>query len=215
MPENKQLKLIMVGQMATGKTSLSDYLQENYHATAWTVAEMIKRISHALVDHNGDLEKYLETTFPQEEEQRRALKQLLAFANRYKREAGKPRQLYQEVGEIGREINRHCWEEELMQRVASSPSDFILVDDVRSKEGFNFFTSRGFKSVKLVADLNVRKKRLLQRDGVLPNDSVFIHVSETEMETFPTDYHIHNESDDLSEPIHELNKIIAILQQSH
>lgn len=198
----------MVGQMATGKTSLSNYLQEQYHATAWTVAEMIKRISHALVDQNGDLESCLIRVFPDETDRKQVFQKLLIFASNYEREGGKPRRLYQEVGQIGRDINSYCWEEELVQRIKKSPSDFILVDDIRSKEGFGFFTDRDFKSIKLIAPLEIRKRRLLKRDGFVPDDSVFTHVSETEMESFPTDYVIENTQDNLVGPVKELNQII-------
>lgn len=198
-------RLIVMGKMAAGKTTASDYYVRRYGATAWTVAERIKQVAHAAVGHSGDLGSLLDVVLTgggQERLRQEATWQLLRFADSYEMEPGKPRRLYQEVGQILRDLapeSQLCWEQDLERRIESSPSTFTVVD-VRSKEGHGFFVGeRGYRCLVIDASLATRKRRLLARDRHdVVDDSVFSHQSETDVDSLASDWVISNESDDPS-----------------
>lgn len=206
-------QLIIMGEMAAGKTTASDRLAERYGARTWTISQMIKRVSHALVDRPAELDTLLELVLPDSRLRDLGRSALLQFGETYEMTGTSKvdyRALYQDVGEILRHLHpetRFCWEEELARRIAAvslglvhdaAPATERAVIDVRAKESHYFFcTLHGYRSLRIVAPLEVRRARILGRDGVqVIDESVFTHPSETDVRELPFDFTIDNGADD-------------------
>ncbi len=107
-------KILIMGKMASGTTEAALYFKEQYNASTWTIADRIKQLSHSLVEKSPDTQMLLDGLLTSEVGQI-AAKRLLSFSKSYSPEPGKPRHLYQEVGQILRELNeenRYCWEKD-------------------------------------------------------------------------------------------------------
>lgn len=208
--------LLIMGKSHTGKTTASNFLTQEYGATAWTTAERIKQIAHALLGQTGNLGELLATVLADEGDLAEATYQLLRYAENYEPEPGKPRRLYQDVGQIIRDLSprtRFCWEEELYSRIMASNARFIVVDG-RAKETHHFFCGQlGFASLRLEAPLEVRKQRMLARDGHAADPATFHHQSETDVDELAFDYVINNASDDHEALYAQLRSLMDELRQ--
>jgi hypothetical protein len=168
----------------------------------------MKLLSHAVVDNGGDLELFLTRLFANEE--RRADVRDALFSYRYLEEKGKRRRLYQEITEICQDHDPLCFERELAQRIRSADTSgqFVLIDDVRKLSAFEYFTERGYLSLRIEANRAVRKQRVLSRDGYLPTEEIFNHPSETELDDIPHDFTIENNTNDMKDLYHALAGLV-------
>lgn len=220
MPDEPQVhaRLVIMGKMGAGKTFASNYLVDRHGAKAWTIAERIKQVSHALTGEFGDLGELLRVVLLDEQQQQMATRELLRFAEDYQREPGKPRQLYQEVGEILRDLDpstRLCWEEDLQRRIESHPSGFTVVD-IRSQASYGFFVGQHqYRSLRIDASRELRERRLLARDKFAVADpAVFQHSSETDVDQLEFDFVIENQGDDPRELQQALDAVVQQLSSS-
>jgi dephospho-CoA kinase len=203
------LKLLITGRMGSGKSLAADYLVERHGAQRWSRTELMKRLAHAIADHVGDPEDVLRRIFPdpaQREEVRQAL-----FSYDYVEEPGKPRRLYQDITEIRQDFDPVCFEAELEQRiraVGEGPASFSLIDDVRKRSAFEYFTERGYRSLRIDAPEEIRRQRMLVRDGYLPDEETFQHSSEVELDEVDHEALIVNDSADLAAFYAELDALI-------
>lgn len=214
------MRLLLTGKMGSGKSSVSTYLVGTYGASRWTRSELMKRLAHAAVDGVGDVDACLEAVFPDEEECAVVRREVLAYAARYEPETGKQRRLYQDVAEICQQHDPLCFEMELDERIQASTSDddFALVDDVRKLEGFEYFRDQGYTTVRIDANEEVRRARMLRRDGYLPSEETFAHPSETDLDDVPHDHVVDNDSDDptvLHEQLDALMHRLGISPRDH
>jgi len=212
--EGSNLRLAIMGKMAAGKTFASGHLVEQWGGKAWTTSERIKQISHALIDQNGDLGALMEVVIVDPTLQELATRELLRFADSYQAEPGlKPRRLYQEVGQILRDLDpstRFCWEEDLERRLEATQSDFTIID-IRARESFQYFVEeRAYHSLLISAPLEVRHRRMLERDSNAITDPALLnHVSETDVDSLNFEFVIENEQDDASHLFAELDQLIV------
>lgn len=214
--EDTQVRLAIMGKMAAGKTFASTHLVENWGGQAWTTAERIKQISHALVDQSGDLGSLLEVVLVEGDMVELATVELLKFSDSYEPEPGnKPRRLYQEVGQILRDLHpstRFCWEEDLERRMSEAPAAFTIID-IRARESFNYFvTERDFASLLISAPEEVRRRRMQERDlRDVSDPSLLNHVSETDVDSLQFDFEISNSEDDPQGLYEELDQLVMQL----
>lgn len=207
------IRLLITGKMGSGKSYAADYLVDEHGAMRWSRTELMKRLSHSIADHIGDPDEILERIFPNEEE-RSAVRDDL-FAYHYQIEDGKPRRLYQDITEICQEHNPLCFEQELETRIRAVGScDFSLIDDVRKLSAFEFFVDRGYATLRIDASEKVRRERMLSRDGYLPTEETFAHVSEVDLDGIEHDFTIRNDSQDLISFYSQLDRIVAQLRSS-
>lgn len=87
----------------------------------------------------------------------------------------KNRKLLQQVGEKMREIDPDVWVKHTMNRILPYKSRYVI-DDLRRKNEFDALVENNFYIFRIVADEDVRIKRLIDRDGfcdtaLLYNDS--------------------------------------------
>ncbi|WP_353856741.1 AAA family ATPase [Bacillus sp. Bos-x628] len=107
---------------------------------------------------------------------------------------GKPRKLYQQVGQFFREIYPNVWVDILEDKLDSisfyGHQDFI-VTDVRQANEYRLLKSRGFTFIKVEADDEVRRKRIAKAGDVVSEED-FHHETETAVDSLPFDYLIEN-----------------------
>lgn len=210
------LRLMITGKMGSGKSSASAYLEEAHGATRWTRSESMKALAHALAFQAGDIDELLSSLLPDATAQARARQRLLAYAAGYQPEPGKPRRLYQDVAQILIDEDPLCFERELLGRMrraeAEASSGFSLVDDVRNREALRFFSERGYRSLRIDAADAVCRRRMLDRDGYLPDESTFAHPSERELDAEPHEFCIVNDADDWAKLHAALDRIVAQLR---
>jgi hypothetical protein len=216
--EGCHVKLAIMGKMAAGKTFASTHLVDNWGGQAWTTAERIKQISHALIDQNGDLGSLLQVVLVDQDMVEMATRELLKFADTYQVEPGnKPRRLYQEVGQILRDLDpstRYCWEEDLERRLNEAPAKFTIID-IRARESFQYFVGeRGFDSLLISAPEDVRRLRMQARDSRDVSDPTLLnHVSETDVDSLQFDFEISNLDDDQARLFKELDQLVIQLAE--
>lgn len=210
---NGVARLLITGKMGSGKGFAAAYFVEHYGAQSWSRTEMMKLLAHAIVDRVGDPDEVLTRIFPDPEQREDVRRELLAYAETYVPEPGKPRRMYQDVTEICQNHDPLCFEVELDARIqeaaasASGESRFSLIDDVRSLAAFEYFTSIGYRSLRIEADEEVRRERMLARDGYLPSEETFEHLSETELDDVPHDFVVVNNGEDLDAFYAELRRV--------
>ena len=216
--EEPTLKLLLTGSMGSGKSFISAYMTRAHGAVRWSRTELMKRLAHAIVDHLGDADSILATLFPALDERAEVRADLLAYADTYVPERGKPRRLYQDITQICQNHDPLCFERELATRIDRvQGGHFSLIDDVRSLESFEFFSERGYITLRIDADESKRRERMLTRDGYLPSEETFNHPSETVLRDVPHDYYYDNSGDDPDQLYHDLDQLIAEMrsQQAH
>ena len=216
--ENHNVRLAIMGKMASGKTFASSHLVNQWNGRSWTVAERIKQISHALVDQNGDLGALLEVVVIKPELIDLATRELLRFADWYQPEPGdKPRRLYQEVGQILRDLHpdtKFCWEEDLERRIKAYPNPLTIVD-IRAKESFAFFVGeRNYASMVITAPEEIRMQRMLTRDNhAITDPKMLHHISETDVDELEFEFVVHNKDDDPTKLFTELDRVVRLLAE--
>lgn len=209
----RSVRLLLTGKMGAGKSFASDYLHERYGAVRWSRTELMKPLAHALADGAGELDVLLARVFPEETERSDVRRELFDYIGSYVPEKGKSRRLYQDVVEICQQHDPYCFETELEKRIHDAgQSDFLIIDDVRVRDAFDYFAARGYATLRIEADEEVRKKRMLARDGFLPAQETLNHRSETELDGVPHDFIVLNNYSDLP-PFHaKIDRVVALLR---
>jgi len=119
----------------------------------------------------------------------------------------KPRKLFQDVGMFFRGIDKDVWVKYLCRKVEKEPGN-VVVADVRFKNELEELRKLGFISVRVEAAEEIRKRRLLERDGEI-NKERLNHVSETDLDDVVCDYLIVN-----NEKLEQLYSMIKLLIES-
>ena len=88
----------------------------------------------------------------------------------------------------------------------------VLFDDVRSLASFEYFGSRGYRTLRIDAPESVRLERMMSRDGYLPARETFEHPSETELDGVAHEFVIDNASNDLDLLYGSLDRLVETLR---
>jgi len=207
------VRLLITGKMGSGKGYCADYISEKFNAQRWSRTELMKLLSHSVADQVGDPDAVLQRIFPDAGLRDEVRAELISYAAGYVSEPGKPRRLYQDVTEICQQHDPLCFERELADRIEKvGECDFFLIDDVRSAAAFDYFTARGYRSLRIEAPEEVRRSRMLARDGYLPSEETFNHPSEIELDTVEHDFTVDNDGADLDAFYAELDRIMLSLK---
>lgn len=205
-----QVKLFITGKMGSGKDSAALWFETKYGAERWTRTDLMKRLAHSLIDHVDSPDQYLERLFSDPDELSSVRDELLGYIKTYKPESGKARRLYQDVTEICQKYDPYCFERELDERISMvGEGGFSLVDDVRKLSAFEYFKNKGYLSLRIEASEPIRRQRMLNRDGFLPDPETFRHSSETELDQVEHDFVVLNEKDDPTELIEQLQEVVV------
>jgi hypothetical protein len=204
------VKICISGRMGAGVSYAATYFETAHGAVRWSRTELMKRLAHAVVDQVGDLEDILVRLFADPAERSAVRDDLLAYQPPL--ESGKPRQLYQEITEICQSYEPLCFDIELEHRIEDAQRRFLLIDDIRSRDAFEFFTNLGYTSVRIEAPEALRQARITRRDGYLPSSAVLTHSSETELDYLQHDFTVFNLGSNAQAFAHELDIIVTQLQ---
>lgn len=208
----KPILILMTGSMGAGKSVGADFYVDIRNASRWSRTELMKRLAHAVADGFGNPDEILERIFRDHQVREEVTHELLAYISTYEAEPGKPRRLYQDITQICQDHDPLCFERELASRIADAgDAAFCLIDDVRVQAAFEYFTDLGYKSIRIHADEDVRRRRMLERDGYLPSEDTFRHPSETELESVVHDWKIDNNEDDPRQLYRQLDQILTEL----
>ena len=205
--------LLMTGAMGAGKSVGADFYVEVRNASRWSRTELMKRLAHGVADGIGDPDEILARIFTDASVRADVAHELLSYIAVYEPEPGKPRRLYQDVTQICQEHDPLCFERELASRIDDAgEAEFCLIDDVRIKAAFDFFTGLGYRSIRIDAVEEARRRRMLDRDGYLPPDEAFRHPSEIELANVAHDWTIDNNEDNPALLYRRLDGILTELR---
>jgi dephospho-CoA kinase len=113
---------------------------------------------------------------------------------------GKPRWIYQKVGQDFRAIDPDVWVKKLERKVFGLEylgQTSIVITDVRQMNEYEFLKKQGFTVIKVEAEDELRKERIL-RSGDIFEPEDFYHETETAVDYIPFDYLVTNNADLLS-----------------
>lgn len=107
---------------------------------------------------------------------------------------GKPRKLYQALGQEMRKIDPDVWVKALDRTLINSmemgETNFVI-SDVRQFNEYEYLKEMGFTVIKVEADDELRKERIIQSGDLFESED-FYHETETTVEDIPYDYLITN-----------------------
>ncbi|MDQ0976662.1 dephospho-CoA kinase [Neobacillus niacini] len=121
---------------------------------------------------------------------------------------GKPRKLYQAIGQLFREFNPDIWVEILDRRLDQITTWFgdenidIVVTDLRQENEYKYLKEQGFIIIKVEAEDELRIERIKQSGDTFDHED-FYHETELSVDALGFDYLITNNTtiEDLNEQI--------------
>lgn len=127
----------------------------------------------------------------------------------FNRDGIKSRSRLQKIGEYMRAIDSDVWINDVLNRVELLSDKDIVIDDLRRENEFYALRDEGFFSLKIIADEDIRIKRLVDRDGMC-DVSLLYNESETGVADIKM-YEIYNNGT-LEELYEQINKLILALE---
>ena len=123
---------------------------------------------------------------------------------------GKPRHLYQAIGQAMRGIDPNVWIKYMARNIGRDGLEDIVITDVRQPNEIDTLRRAGFITVRVNADYQTRVKRMLARGDAFAEDDIN-HETELYIETFEVDYELYNDGnlDKLYQQIEQLLKEVA------
>lgn len=124
---------------------------------------------------------------------------------------GKPRALYQSVGQALREFDQDVWVKYLDRCIAEEcwPEDNILVTDLRQPNEYKYLREKGFLIVRVSSSFKTRVQRAY-RQGDAFSIQDFNHETEAYVDDFEVDYTISNDRT-LADLYHEVDVMLEYL----
>ncbi len=197
------MNIAISGKMATGKTTIAEYLRDVYGYTILSHAGPFKQLDiiHRTVPKGawpgairgiaGDIAPHAGITKDE------MVQVLLEIFHKYPVMQEKNRSLLQDIGNSFRQkFKEDLWVDYLLER--ASKYDCVVVDDVRYKNEFEKLRASGFTTVRLELPEYIQRERVR---GLYPNvtDEHFKHVSEIDLDNrirefdyiIPTEFDFH------------------------
>lgn len=169
---------MIVGGMASGKTTTAEFLVNNYGFTLISLASPIKHMEQLLAD-GMEVENIVSTLFTGflTLEESVTMHQILNETKLIPRELPKPRKRLQFLGTDGvrTRIRDTFWLEYAHARASKFQN--VVVDDVRFPNEYVFFKELGWKAIGLYVTPEIQKQRVLQLYGSY-DPSLLEHPSE-------------------------------------
>ena len=164
--------IAVVGQFAAGKSTVAEYLVEDYGYTRLSLARGIKEIGARLYNDGRPIEKQQSYS-------------VTAPNGAPIRLSG--REVLQQLGQVVKDFDRDFWLRWLAADMADSTPPFVI-DDCRFPFEAEFLKSRGFVVIKLLVTKGERMKRYEATYGRLPTEAEMNHPSETEVSNIVPDH---------------------------
>ena len=152
------MNILVVGKMGSGKSQVATYLCKNYGYKHFAIAQWLKDLVHKHYNLPKDVSKG-------------------HIVN------GKPvRQLYQEVGEKFRQIDRDWHIDELILKLQDNEEPFII-DDIRMKREIEKLSKHFECTTIMIESPEIKRvERLCLRDAYLPSPTQLNNTSEIEVD---------------------------------
>lgn len=164
-------KILLVGQLRAGKSEVADHLRYEHSFTEIAFGGMLKYYAKHIFTHaNGKDE-----ATPR-----------------------KPRALYQQFGELCRQIDPLVWVKHAdfayQQAVSDSRTKGIVVSDGRQPHEISWARDNGFVVIRVTAPDELRKARAIDAGDEF-SEADFAHDTEQHVAGFAVDYEITNDGD--------------------
>ena len=184
------MKLIISGKMASGKTTVSDYLVKTYGYYHIALADPVKEIEAALDKmsnndiYNEFIGKYLEYDMMD----KAIFFKIFDEARAIPREEPKPRKRLQFIGTDGvrKRIDGKLWIKLAQAHAEQCQKENIVIDDVRFINEFNYFVEHHWFPIKLVVSPEEQDRRLKALYGEY-DPIILEHASEIEQNEILTE----------------------------
>jgi dephospho-CoA kinase len=167
-------KIALTGKMRSGKTEIERYLTQQHGFNSVAFGDQLKYFAHKIFDAATDYPGYdpFRPGSPQ-----------------------KPRALYQQFGQLCREIDPDVWIKHAQRTVEYyeelRSTTGIVVTDLRQPNEYEWAKVSGFVVVKVVADDAVRLERARQAGDKMAEED-FVHDTESHIDGFAADYTVVN-----------------------
>jgi dephospho-CoA kinase len=183
------MKYAICGQMGSGKTTVSNYLVENYGFKRLSLAEPIYNIINSLEGHTSN-ELYDLYIRPLAKDKYIKLIPYIDKIREIPNEKPKPRKRLQMLGtEYGRnEVADDIWIDLLLLKALTEP--LVVVDDLRFHNEFSALKTAGFKTIRLNVPYPIRLERLLNLYGKDFDTSRLNHASELDVLKMSPDFEL-------------------------
>lgn len=172
-------KILIVGKMRSGKSTVANRLRLNYGFTELAFGDALKYYAQRVFAYSDVIGE------------------------------GKPRALYQRFGELCREIDPLVWvkhaDAAYKQVLDSKSTKGIVVSDGRQPHEYEWARANGFTVVRVTAPDELRVARAVEAgDDCTPHD--FAHDTEMYVDQFAADYELQNDGslDELDAKIDEM-----------
>ena len=164
----------IVGEFASGKTTLADYLVEHYGYTRVSFAKRLKEVAAAVYNGGLPIEKNLMYGVEHAE------LGPMEYSGRV---------IQQELGHSVKSLDAHFWIRWLLSDIDSGAygDGPYVSDDTRFPYEADALRARGFAIVRLKTPLPVRNQRYVELYGRSPTQAEMNHPSEVETRKIEAD----------------------------
>lgn len=178
------MRIAFGGEMASGKTTYAEILEEEFGFTHLALGDQVKRIADAPL---GEVPVLVEDTLSAvgQEGQRNRVS-LLVYEAR-ERYADDRRRMLQTIGtEIGRSVDPNLWVRWLLVKLeAHMPGvEDVVVSDIRFREEFDVLGEAGFFRARILTSERIRRERVRAIYGETAEEA-FQHDSERMLARIP------------------------------
>jgi dephospho-CoA kinase len=186
--------IVLIGKMGSGKTNISDFLQSKKYVK-FSMATWLKDTTYDISTKSKN-------------------EKIIIGDKEYTK-----RRLYQYFGtDVIRNFDNDFHVRRLLLNINSyraiHPFNKFVIDDVRFPNEIELIkTNYNITAIKLVCPEEIRKQRLIYRDGGY-DENDFNHVSETNIDNLPCDYTIDTNIPE-EDVIKIVKQIIKIKQRSN
>lgn len=196
---DKHIKIALTGKMRAGKDTVFSILAKELVKQAHKADEQISVNQFAFGD---DLKLYAEAIFPEQFE-----------------DGKKPRELFQNFGQTMREFNPDVWVDKVANKVqrhgTKDGKKISFVTDLRQPNEYKYCKDNDFYIIKVTAPDEIRLARM-NSEGDSFSQKSLEHETESHIDTYETDYIIHNQFSDyesLEFKVKQLAKDILIKEK--
>lgn len=173
--------IAIVGEFASGKTTLADYLVENHGYTRVSFAKRLKEVCAAVYNGGQPIEKNASYVVSRESTNDTIIS---------------GRQVLQEFGQSVKALDRDFWIRWLLAdlekeaRTGSVRPGSYVTDDCRFDYEADILRQHGFLIVKVSTPLHVRQQRYEAIYGRPPTEEEMNHPSETSVRDIEADVEV-------------------------
>lgn len=107
---------------------------------------------------------------------------------------GKPRKMFQVIGQSLREVDPDVWVNHLdrqLKMLQEYGVEAFIITDVRQLNEYNYVKEQGFTVIKVEAEDEIRQERIIQAGDIFSPEN-FYHETELAVDEIPADYILSN-----------------------